>query len=504
MDLKSGIFIWKGGERKGPFSPKAIADAVRLGSIVPETPAWTGSDPTWRSVAELLKRMPQTTEPVIPPTSRPAGSGSAQDKKPVITADHSSSLKIGMAAVGLAGILLFGILAYRSGNTTGNEISRPDSTRGAADSENGADGQTSNHPTPGIVRWAVSIEEAEKCVLMARGSEGSAGSAFYAMDGGRTYVYTNVHVASYESLEFSDFRGRVVRVAERGEAVESSLGPSGEGGIDIVRFPTFDTPEYALRLAGRDVIEKKPDVWALGDSGGEKILKTLKGRINGVGPTKIEVDCEFIQGNSGGPIVTSEGEVVGIASYMTSDRTIWARGTENEIRRIAWIPRQQFRWIKASAAELAKERSLVDECLRNYAMLAIVLMLEIHEDGLSLPKDLDEEVNMLLAFTERHPLRESLLETTTKITGLARIGASKQEKKRAAIHFLESCASYHEQQLEMAEREVRSSFWKQILLDGGFNYPFGLNDYKEFLIDYSERLRRYRESAWAEGSWSDS
>jgi S1-C subfamily serine protease len=47
----------------------------------------------------------------------------------------------------------------------------------------------------------------------------------------------------------------------------------------------------------------------------QDVIRTLPGKILGIGPDKIEVDCEFICGNSGGPIVNSDGRLLALASF---------------------------------------------------------------------------------------------------------------------------------------------------------------------------------------------
>jgi hypothetical protein len=489
MDGRNEIFIWRDGREMGPFSPTALSGSIRLGNISPKTPAWTRSDPTWRSAAEILKSFHDTQSPcstaaLITQVKRsPRKEAVSTDN---VASDHEALLKIGLVTTAIAGVLLITIFAGSTGSTPPK--SRDAGREVVPDSTVGNNAVTPSKPTPAINgRWAVTIEEAEKCVLMALSAEGS-GTAFIAMDDGKYYVYTNVHVASSKTLEFSNFRGNMVAVDGLGQVVGVSSRQGAEPGIDIVRFPLLEEPEFSLRFANRDMIEKKPVVWTLGDSGGERILKTLQGRIKGVGPAKIEVDCEFIQGNSGGPIVTSSGEVVGIASYMTTNQSIWARGTEQEIRRIAWIPGREHAWISITADELAEEKSLVEGCWTTTQLLWVISELETAGDGFHLPDDLPEMAHTLLATTAGHPLRSGVDEIRKNLESSKGAGdVAEQQTHREFVRFFDSCGAFQKSQLEKAEKGVRSTFWRNEL-DGKMGV------HREILQMFRDRVKKYSET----------
>ena len=50
-----------------------------------------------------------------------------------------------------------------------------------------------------------------------------------------------------------------------------------------------------------------------GNSGGGGVVTRIQGKVLGVGPNLVEVDAEFVQGNSGCPILSDSLEVVGVA-----------------------------------------------------------------------------------------------------------------------------------------------------------------------------------------------
>jgi len=55
----------------------------------------------------------------------------------------------------------------------------------------------------------------------------------------------------------------------------------------------------------------------LGNSAGAEVATELHGVVKGIGPRKIEVDAEFVSGNSGSPVIhVRTGQVIGIATEV--------------------------------------------------------------------------------------------------------------------------------------------------------------------------------------------
>lgn len=296
---------------------------------------------------------------------------------------------------------------------------------------------------------------------MLRSPDG-AGSAFIASVDGAAYVYTNVHCITSPQVSFTDFEGNRFRI---GGGLEIVVG-SDESDLeahDIVRFRLEKIPRHALALAPRSRIKSGSEVYALGDSSGEGILRSLQGKILGVGPSKVEVDCEFIQGNSGGPIVTSDGEVVAIASYMTSNHSIWAEGTKHVVRRFGWIPGLSYEWRRASIKDLVGEMEVVTESERTARFLAAVSLMELSPKGFKWPADLSVEGDYTLAAIleecEGHPLMAQLLETTNSIQMLAGDDEENRKIHRHYSDYLEICSRFASDQLAKCGA-IRSSYWR--------------------------------------------
>jgi hypothetical protein len=468
MNEKPEIFFWKDGRKQGPISLMALDGAVNMGGLSPDTPAWTGKDREWKTASAVLRQYSQylRDEASIGPamaakvSPAPAREAKAPPKSP-------QWIGVGLAVIfGLPLFLLF------------THLKRGEKAR---------DGEPGREASVSAVRSASSLTEAEQCVLMLRTDDGGAASAFIAMDGEKAYIYTNVHAASAKDVVFTDFRGNPFEVGSSAEVV-CSIGLSGnETGIDLVRFPVTVTPALALTFATRGLIEQKPAVWTIGDSDGQSILRTLSGRMMGVGPYKIEVDCEFIQGNSGGPIVTADGKVVGIASYMTSNQSIWAKGTEQEVRRFGWIPGNTYSWRETTTGELAEEGLIVNDCMITSDLLFVISRLEITDTGLHVPKDFPEEVIDFMSLAATHPLLMGIEQTSRSVLASSGNGSpAKLTSLREYLRFFRSCAKYQESRLDSATKIIKSAYWKNEIHQN-------LEYHREALEKFKSQLRRYEE-----------
>jgi hypothetical protein len=113
-----------------------------------------------------------------------------------------------------------------------------------------------------------------------------------------------------------------------------------------------------------------------GNSLGSGVATELKGRILGVGPEKIEVDAEFVRGNSGSPILDAQGQVIGVATYVTrtAPGTDWvADNTRFTLTRRFGLRLDKTTWVKVMPDDLrAQLRSLSD--VDNFLVDALTLV----------------------------------------------------------------------------------------------------------------------------------
>ncbi len=132
------------------------------------------------------------------------------------------------------------------------------------------------------------------------------GSAFLVSDEGRVWMMSNYHVVKGDAaigfIGMTD-RSRVYSLPEKIEVAKDR---------DAVRFQ-LEEPSGFIIASGCAFDD---EVLAFGNSGGAGVVTKSKGTVVGRGRNQIEVTCEIIPGNSGGPVINIRDEVVGIATFI--------------------------------------------------------------------------------------------------------------------------------------------------------------------------------------------
>lgn len=493
METKPNIHIFKDGSKLGPYSKTVIKESLRLGTVPENTPAWTSDNPKWRSIASLIQELEHqesqlvAADQIVANTTRGGESNADALAEPEAQAKQNDRAvyKMIVGASAAIAVILFFALVNNDENGAQGGLLETFTNHGGNDSL--PRGMSSG------VNVAGSLQEAEKCVLMAKTNR-ARGTAFIAATDGEVYIYTNVHVAAADGLRFTDFNGNSVSHNPLGEVVEWDA--SEQIGVDLVRFPLISKVDHVLSFEKREEIELRSNVWALGDSGGENILKSLPGKITGIGPDKIEVDCEFVSGNSGGPIVAADGKVVGIASYMKLDRSPWAKGTEQEVRRIAWMLHDGYGWTRTTSDDLAAEAGMIENCIHASLILMAVMELNASPDGFVLGDDLSDFSNDIILETADHPLNKGILETSNVVADNTARGVGDIQNFREYIQFYESCRDYHKSALEEAHKNVRSSHFCKMI------DPY-MDNHRKLLESFESKLQAYRTSSSPYGALED-
>ena len=158
-------------------------------------------------------------------------------------------------------------------------------------------------------------------VVLITGDVGK-GTGFIAKHGAETYFYSNAHVVSGNStLDFRTLSN--VRIAV-GELQVSRT-------VDLIRAPVAPSGSNLTVMENVDSsISIGDEVIVFGNSDGLGTVTELRGKVTGIGPTQIEVDAEFVHGNSGSPIIHAPtGKVIGVATYaIVPNLTDLNEGTE--------------------------------------------------------------------------------------------------------------------------------------------------------------------------------
>lgn len=120
------------------------------------------------------------------------------------------------------------------------------------------------------------------------------------------------------------------------------------------------------------------EVVAYGNSLGGDVMTELPGKVVGLGSDRIEIDCEIMPGNSGGPVVLKDSKlVIGISTYLTKGRRdIWSRNTVFEkVRRFAVLPSKVQKWRKMKYTSLLAALAELSAFERDTLSLAAACLL---------------------------------------------------------------------------------------------------------------------------------
>lgn len=215
-------------------------------------------------------------------------------------------------------------------------------------------------------------------ILVVEGTH-SQGTAFVVETGdesNKRHIYTNVHVLSGNekfnllTLDGKELTPRTFQVSKtRDLAIAECI--SNVSGLQLM-----DGVDEKIKIGD--------EVFVFGNSAGEKAIRKIEGKVKGIGPDVIEVSAEFIEGNSGGPIIHKKsGLVIGIATYAVVPRvTRISNNTEfSEVRRFG-IRIDNDRDFEAPTWErFVRERRKLDEFRGDTYLLAAVLVHTVSPDS---------------------------------------------------------------------------------------------------------------------------
>ena len=185
------------------------------------------------------------------------------------------------------------------------------------------------------------------------------GTGFLFEDKGETYLLTNEHITrsgfplTAQLLNGAKLTLQALEIADN---------------LDLARFKIGNTNLPALKAA-RPGYSIDDEVRVFGNSGGQGVATLLRGKILGIGPDRVEVSAEFIQGNSGSPIVLRDGRVLAVATYVirTDDPRDWVgRGTRfNQARRFGLRP-DAAKWVLLKESDYTAQTEALED-LRTFS-----------------------------------------------------------------------------------------------------------------------------------------
>lgn len=221
------------------------------------------------------------------------------------------------------------------------------------------------------------------------------GSAFVAEQGDKVYLFSNQH----------NFMG-----ATRLELLSMHGGPVKFGSFEFSRSRDLIRFELDLKknkeLGVLKLTEKPPyigqEIAVYGNSAGGNVATELRGEVLGVGPRDIEVDANIVSGNSGSPILDSEGRVLGVATYVAFELKFDNKDQRKQIfkgTRFGKTRRYGVRipddgWVKVELREFLNQSYLIADW-KNY--LELMSILVEYWGGLDDYEDYENAANTIMA-----------------------------------------------------------------------------------------------------------
>ena len=169
------------------------------------------------------------------------------------------------------------------------------------------------------------VKVTKNAIILIKGSKGS-GTGFVANFNGKTVVITNTHVIKdNRNFKFYTRSGREIKI--------KSLFFSKDRDISILE--TEDKKITPLQICPNvGELKTSTPVVVYGNSLGESVITEVKGTLQGTGPTEIESNAKFVEGNSGSPIIdTTTGKVIGVATRATCHYKWTTYNTKFQVRR---------------------------------------------------------------------------------------------------------------------------------------------------------------------------
>lgn len=132
------------------------------------------------------------------------------------------------------------------------------------------------------------------------------GSGFLLSMNGKTYLMTNEHVVRCTKTPNARLLdGTPLKLGSFSIATDR----------DLARFEVIECSVNPFQM--NDILPNTGDMVAVyGNSLGRGVVTESKGFIQGVGPNRLETNCEIVPGNSGSPLVAADGRILGVAAFV--------------------------------------------------------------------------------------------------------------------------------------------------------------------------------------------
>ena len=190
-------------------------------------------------------------------------------------------------------------------------------------------------------------------ICLIEKDEGKGTGFLFSMEG-RVYCITNHHVlGNAVNLKISTSDGRSFTPLYS-EVAEDR---------DLARILLKETPPSYQTVATSKLNES---VRILGNSGGVGVVTFAKGKVIGHSPKVIEVDADFIEGNSGSPVLNDDNEVIGVATFVRAaedgqDNWVAEKTRFAKARRFAVQITDDITWVQIPPKQLNTSETLIQQ-----------------------------------------------------------------------------------------------------------------------------------------------
>lgn len=328
-----------------------------------------------------------------------------------------------------------------------------------------------------------SLDDCLDCLVTLE-SESGQGSGFITKELGGFYVYTNTHVAVLGDLKIYDSSRNKISDIVRVEC-------ASEKGVDLTRLKLRNPRSQYLTLATGPA-KLKSKLIALGNSHGEGVNVMLEGVLQGIGAKEIDMTCEIVPGNSGGPVVMDGSfEVIGVSTRLIRSEHWTSANTSQGNRRLATRCDGEagHRWSANSLSKLHKAAQAIEHTYETTRVLGAVLEFTPSNHGFLYSSETAKKVREEHA---EHPIIKSAQNISNMLASARSKGKnwSKGDLSKHYLKFYSYAMNYASSDFKKSKRLATSGFHKGEFADFSLYRKKVANLYKKQIREFVSNPRK--------------